>query len=706
MSAVHRSDSVRRASFGLIASGYLALAVSAAMNPLEVPLAALLVAVAYRLRVIGSASDARRRVLARVCIGAGVAGAALVLLDFSMLALIAEASIWGGLALLFADETERGYYASFLVALVQLVIAGGTTDSVVFAAAIVTFVMSGTLALAVMTLRGDAGGLAGRFLEGPPLTRVPVVQNGAWEAEAALLRRLAFSVTGVILSATVVLFFVIPRYGAGYFFSKDQVTERRAAFSDSVDFGAVGAVQQSGSVALRVELVNRSSPYPGILHWRGVGLGHFDGHRWTATEGRRHVLWDVTRGFRETSLLIDGPFLHGGQRLEQKVFLSQDSPILFGATRVHRMWGKFTRLVKSAEGTLEVRFPAYSSRSYTATSDVGRPPPADLRATPATYPPELAARYLQLPDGLDPRVRQLALTIAGDAKTPYDRVTRLEAWLRRELKYELPGPGAAPEHPVEEFLFTRKAGHCEYFAAALAVMARTLGAPSRVVNGYAGGTWSSVGGYYLVADADAHSWVEVFFPSIGWIDFDGTPQDALVHGDGSFSRLRLYWDAMLMAWRRYVIDYHLLDQIESVRSLASLFRGDRADAPGEAPRSRGLPPLVVVVLLVGAVLIGLWRRLVRQASSARAPERLGDASFYLRLLEVLARKGFPRRDSQTPRELAAAVARAWPAAGPAVAALTGAYERIRFGGRPLADPPAIQAALDELERAAPPHPSA
>lgn len=712
--STQRSDTVRRAAFGLISAGYLALAVSAAMNPLLVPVAALLVASAYRLRVAGDAAAAVRQAsLRRVALGGLVLWATLAIIEWSTLSLVAASAIWGGFWLLFQPESERNYYVSFLVALAQLVVSGGTTDSAVFALSILLFIVSGTLALASMTLRGDRGGLSGRLGERPgaglPGHPVPVIQNGAWEAEAEILVRLATIVTGVIIASTIVLFFVIPRYGAGYFFSKDQTGERRAAFSDTVDFGAVGAVQQGGAIAMRVELLGHKGPYAGILRWRGVGLGQFDGRRWTAGEGRSVTLQNVTKGFRESSNLVHAPFSQGGRRIEQKIFLSQDTGLLFGATRIHRIWGKFTRLTKTNEESLLVQFPAYTARDYRCISDVGRPPPALLREMHGfTYPNGIRKAYLQLPADMDPRVAQLARSIVGDAKTDYDRAVRIESYLRTQLKYELPGGQVeAPRRPVEQFLFETKRGHCEHFASSFAVLARTLGVPARVVNGYAGGTYNEVGGYYLISDADAHSWVEVFFPGEGWVDFDPTPQDALGHDAQSLrSQIFMYWDAALMAWRRYVVDYHLLDQVEYVRSLGRWFRGESNEpaALAQAPGGRSLPPVVSFVLLTIAVLAVLMRVLGTRASTRPQKRELGAAAFYVRMLDVLASRGVLQNPALAPAERAAAVARAWPAAASAVNGITAVYVRLRFGGHPAdADRARIEAWMAEL--AAMPRPS-
>ena len=90
----------------------------------------------------------------------------------------------------------------------------------------------------------------------------------------------------------------------------------------------------------------------------------------------------------------------------------------------------------------------------------------------------------------------------------------MEAFLRTKFRYTLDIERVSQLDPLQEFLFVRRAGHCEYFAAAMAVMLRSLGVPARVVNGFQRGEWNPYGQYYIVRYYDAHSWVEAFMP--GW----------------------------------------------------------------------------------------------------------------------------------------------------------------------------------------------
>src|ERR1019366_5904852 len=100
-----------------------------------------------------------------------------------------------------------------------------------------------------------------------------------------------------------------------------------------------------------------------------------------------------------------------------------------------------------------------------------------------------------------------------------------ESYLRKNFSYTLELPKTDMRDPIANFLFRRKKGHCEYFASAMAVMLRTIGIPSRVTTGFAGGVYNPISGWYVVRASDAHSWVEAYLPRLGWTTFDPTPPD-------------------------------------------------------------------------------------------------------------------------------------------------------------------------------------
>lgn len=136
------------------------------------------------------------------------------------------------------------------------------------------------------------------------------------------------------------------------------------------------------------------------------------------------------------------------------------------------------------------------------------------------------AAALALPRTVDPRVKALADSLAheGDALlSPERRVERTVAWLRANLRYTLKGPKYGRHELLAEILFEHRAGYCEHFATALAILLRLEGVPSRYVTGFKVDEGNLDGEHYVVRDDDAHAWVEAFVPGKGWIEADATP---------------------------------------------------------------------------------------------------------------------------------------------------------------------------------------
>jgi hypothetical protein len=160
--------------------------------------------------------------------------------------------------------------------------------------------------------------------------------------------------------------------------------------------------------------------------------------------------------------------------------------------------------------------------NYIVNSFLPRVSEAQLRTTGSDYPTWIRERYLALPERLPGRVRDLAATITAGASTPYDKALAIESFLRTypyTLEVAAPPQG---QDVADYFLFSVKQGYCDYFATSMVVLARAVGLPARLVLGYASGSYIPETGQYLVTEADAHSWVEVYFPGTGWVEFEPT----------------------------------------------------------------------------------------------------------------------------------------------------------------------------------------
>ena len=244
-----------------------------------------------------------------------------------------------------------------------------------------------------------------------------------------------------------------------------------------------------------------------------------------------------------------------------------------------------------------------------------------------------------------------------------DKAIALEGYLRSRYAYTLDLAGKPGKDPLAYFLFQKRAGHCEYFASAMAVMLRTLGIPSREINGFLPGEYNSLGGDYIVRASDAHSWVEAYFPGNGWVVFDPTPA-AIETPPGMFSRLALIADWLELTWNEWIVNYDFAHQFFLAQSMhrASRTWSSRARVFFEGAERRGkdwilswnsgrlalraLLPVAIVLFLL-ALNFDKVRRAFRRlriewrARSGREPRPDTQLAslLYEELLRLLARRG-------------------------------------------------------------------
>ena len=320
---------------------------------------------------------------------------------------------------------------------------------------------------------------------------------------------------------------------------------------------------------------------------------HFDGQAWTVGPARRVAMRRSPPG--EFHL---GARRGSGALLVQEIYLEPlGTEVIFAAPRVLRLDLRTDRIAVDDMESVSVTAGA-ARLHYTVVSEVGdvRPGAPVGRASawaPASAPGTSSSR-------LCPRAS--ATWPASSPRPAADRrqaALRLTGYLSQNFQYTLSLARQTRLDPLEEFLFVRRSGNCEYFAAALAVMLRSLGIPARVVGGFQRGDWNEYGWYFMVRLRDAHAWVEAHVEGVGWITLDPSPRQAGVSGR---SALGLYLDALRMRWYRYVVNWSLRDQIETALSLryqaaawrpwpAATRRWEAPAAPGPlCSRWRAPPP--------------------------------------------------------------------------------------------------------------------
>jgi len=177
----------------------------------------------------------------------------------------------------------------------------------------------------------------------------------------------------------------------------------------------------------------------------------------------------------------------------------------------------------TAEDGLRAAAPIADGESYTVTSERPAYTASSLRSAGTEYPDRIRQRYLTLPDSTPDRVgeRTDAVVDRANASNPYETAVAVEEYLQANKEYSL-----NVERPrgnvADAFLFEMDAGYCTYYATTMAVMLRTQGIPARMATGYT--TGERIGeNEWAVRGLNAHAWVEVYFPDVGWVAFDPTP---------------------------------------------------------------------------------------------------------------------------------------------------------------------------------------
>ncbi len=282
-------------------------------------------------------------------------------------------------------------------------------------------------------------------------------------------------------------------------------------------------------------------------YWKATNLNTFDGTGWvrSTVPGSQPALGQPLK-FHPKAV----PPRPDPEYVDRVNFVDRglNSDFAIGAGTVLSLRGASARPTSDAvwEMTRELR----PGNSYTALIYDPQPSAAVMRSVGTTYP-STAGNYTTFsllpgelhtisaplwsasgPPPIADRVSgteyvgmyALARRLAAGARSPYDAVHRIQDYLRANLAYQQNVPNHA--YPLPAFLQQDRAGYCQQFSGAMALMLRMLGIPSRVATGFAPGGRDPERNNFLVDDTDAHDWVEVFFPSIGWVTFDPTPSAA------------------------------------------------------------------------------------------------------------------------------------------------------------------------------------
>ena len=433
----------------------------------------------------------------------------------------------------------------------------------------------------------------------------------------------------------VALFVLFPRFSPLWGIPSDALTGR-SGLSSSMEVGNVAKLALDDGIAMRVKFEGEPPPQRD-LYFRGPVLSRFDGRNWTARGGGDG--FEAAVGPGPADLQVSGAPIRYEVTLEPSnrpwlltLDVAADAPELPANQRARMTADMQWLTYRPITDLLRYRAQSHPQFRYGLTGWNNRPR-RDFAAD------------LQLPPGFNPRTAALAEQLrqsVGDDPQALVRAA-LERLRTGGYTYTLE-PGVNGQHTADEFWFDTKAGFCEHISSAFVVLLRAAGVPSRIVTGFQGGELNGVDGYWIVRNADAHAWAEVWYADRGWVRIDPTgavmpgrigqfqrlraPEGLVAGAIGTLSptliaQLRATWEAVNNRWNQWVLNYTQSRQFDLLKSLGF-----------ESPSWQDLGKLIAGLLTVAALAGIAWARWERSQHDpwlrllARARRKLAQAGIH------------------------------------------------------------------------------
>lgn len=461
--------------------------------------------------------------------------------------------------------------------------------------------------------------------------------------------RFGLKLLGQALPIVALLFLFFPRVQAGFRFQMAQSNLGASGFSGQLSPCSVASLANSSEVAFRAEFPHGKVPPPSALYWRGAVMRQGEGLEWRAPEAPAslsHFALRRPQGEAVHQLITIEP--HGGRWLFALDWPAESPP---GSTIApgNYLWSYQ---------------PIRKSRRYEVKS-FPEIPEKDLRSRERKT-------MLEVPASVSPAVRELVRSWLAANPDPSAVIKSALQFFRSSFRYSL-SPGEYKKTDLDEFLFRRRVGFCEHYAASFATLMRLAGIPSRVVVGYLGGEYNEFGQFLLVRQSDAHAWCEVWLPEKGWqrvdptsvvaperinlglssfLEMRGTSGQAAGNNRGFvrnltrrpiFNNVRLAWQSLNYAWDTRVLSF----DNESQQSFLAEIGFSRADPV----------TLFIGMFLFVAGLISIYAGWMRWRTRVRGDQV---KALYERFCEKLSRLGAPRQPWEGPVDYSSRAARLLP----------------------------------------------
>ncbi len=603
---------------------------------------------------------------------------------------------------LLQRKSDRDWIFLYLMSFFEVLLAAGLSISALYFASFIAYLLVMVCAVIAFEIRKTSFAVEQSVAGDTEKKRDPSSDGHA----VLSVRRLPTAAVGLIvfiIALAVPLFFMLPRVGGAGLGANTGGAGTTTGFGDTVRLGGSGLIQENNAIAMRVKFENVLE-MQSDLYFRGAVLDSFDNKTWSRSKNPPMTV--IVKDGREIIPIQPVPERRNFTK-QTMIVEPMDLPIVFGVPRIVGLQAGFQYVNRDVYGSIRHRN-GFERVTYTVYSDRTTPAESALRADKTLYSTDVQ-NYRNLPDVYDRRIAELAKQITEKIGNRYDKAKAVEEHLRNNFGYTLQQK-AGGEEPLADFLFNVREGHCEYFATAMAVMLRTQGIATRVVNGFHGGEYNDTADVLVVRQRNAHAWVEVYFPGEdAWITFDPTPAsgESGVAATGFVGTMNKYFEALETFWIENFVAFDNQEQ----RSLASSVRTGflnyqqaiagylgrtqdataewlaeiRGDKGLEARRNAILYGIGYLAATIVGLLLLVWsyRKIVRLKVWERLRERLfrrrqaSIVEFYERMQKRLAEKGIVREPHQTPLEFAFATGM------PSAISLTERYNRVRFGEQHL-----------------------
>ena len=349
----------------------------------------------------------------------------------------------------------------------------------------------------------------------------------------------------ISIPITIFLFFALPRTPYPFFNFSGSTLTARSGFSENVKLGTVSNIQEDNSIIFRANMEKIDDEH---LYWRGITLEYFEGDEWS----------DIDTGPIDKKTKVEGDTIYQTIYLEPysgTYFFGLDKPVNVTGNRNIFKKDDFTFYTKDILSN-RVRYDVISILSDTIEEKIPQ-----------------NSYYLQLPENISQDIKNLSLSLQSGNEL--DTVKNVENYLKNgDYRYSLKNLPTSNK-PVDEFLFDKKQGNCEYFATSMAIILRVNGIPSRVVAGYRGGVYNDLGNYYILRQSNAHLWVEAYIDNIGWIRFDPTTSllsEEYISNSKKISKFSLFIDTINYYYNTLIINYDFEKQISLFNKIREGFK--------------------------------------------------------------------------------------------------------------------------------------